>query len=97
MVPSEHAVHVAAQASCGTSHAGSDLMEYNRETIERGIEQWILGRNGERDRIVLGMYLIDGITYEEMRVRLEGIGYPLTIDGIKKIVKRRKEQLFRHI
>lgn len=72
-------------------------LEYNRETIERGIEQWIIGRNGERDRIVLGMYLVDGITYEEMRIRLEGIGYPLTVDGIKKIVRRRKEQLFRHM
>lgn len=72
-------------------------LEYNRDAIERGIEQWIIGRNGERDRIVLGMYLIDGITYEEMRIRLEGIGYPLTVDGIKKIVRRRKEQLFRHM
>lgn len=97
MVPSEYAVRAEEPASCGTSNAGSDLMEYNRDAIERGIEQWILGRNGERDRIVLGMYLIDGITYEEMRIRLEAIGYPLTTEGIKKIVKRRKEQLFRHM
>lgn len=71
--------------------------EYSRDQIETAIYQWINGRNGERDRVILGMYLLDGITFRQMQERLEAIGYPLSIDQIKKIVRKRKEQFFRHV
>lgn len=71
--------------------------ELSRADIEEAIFQWIIGRNGERDRLILRMYLLDGITFARMQDRLEGAGYPLSIDRIKKIVRKRKEELFRHI
>ena len=71
--------------------------EINRDAYAHAIDQWIIGRNGERDRIVLSMYLFDGITVAEMQRRLDRMGYELSIDGIKRIIRKRKEQLFRHI
>lgn len=73
------------------------MPEISRDAYENAIEQWILGRNGERDRKILKMYLFDGITFEQMQIRLEMTGYPLSIDQIKRIVRKRKEELFRHI
>lgn len=81
------------------AHANAETvkMEYSRDQVETAIYQWINGRNGERDRVILAMYLFDGITFRQMQTRLEGIGYPLSIDQIKRIVRKRKEELFRHI
>lgn len=76
---------------------GKSMPELNRDLLSHAIDQWIIGRNGERDRIVLSMYLFDGITISEMQRRLDGMGYPLSIDGIKRIIRKRKEQLFRHV
>lgn len=71
--------------------------ELSRADIEEAIFQWVIGRNGERDRLILRMYLLDGITFARMQDRLESAGYPLSIDQIKRIVRKRKEALFRHI
>ena len=71
--------------------------EPSRDAIAHAIDQWIIGRNGERDRIILSMYLFDGITIAEMQKRLDRMGYELSVDGIKRIIRHRKEQLFRHI
>lgn len=76
---------------------GMDKADINRDAYAHAIGQWIIGRNGERDRIVLSMYLFDGITTAEMQRRLDQMGYELSIDGIKRIIRKRKEQLFRHI
>lgn len=72
-------------------------MDLSRTELETAIQQWIIGRNGERDRVILAMYLFDGITFARMQDRPEGLGYTLSIDQIKKIVRKRKEELFRHV
>lgn len=71
--------------------------DLSRDELDAAIQQWIIGRNGERDRVILAMYLFDGITFARMQDRLETMGYELSIDQIKKIVRKRKEELFRHI
>ena len=71
--------------------------EISRAEYEAAIYQWIIGRNGERDRMILSMYLFDGLTYERMHDRLEAMGYPIGIDQIKKVIRRRKKTLFSHI
>lgn len=72
--------------------------DLDREVVEPAIFRWINGRNGERDRMILSMYLFDGITYEKMLDRIEDAGYlPMTKDNLKKFIRKRKEQLFRHI
>lgn len=68
-----------------------------RKDVETAIDQWILGRNGERDREILRMYMVDGVKFRTMQDRLEMMGYEIGIDQIKRIVRKRKEQLFRHI
>lgn len=73
------------------------IPEIGRDELETAIQQWIIGRNGERDRVILAMYLFDGITFARMQDRLEMMGYELSIDQIKKIVRKRKEELFRHV
>ena len=73
------------------------MTDLDREVVEPAIFRWINGRNGERGRMILSMYLFDGITYEKMLDKLEESGYPMTRDNLKKIIRNRKEQLFRHI
>lgn len=72
------------------------MNDIDREELEPLIFRWINGRNGERDRLILSMYLFDGITYEQMLDRLEERGYVITKDRLKQIIRKRKEQLFRH-
>lgn len=50
------------------------------------------------------MYLFDGITFERMQLRMDTLSrqihdpkYALSIDQLKKIVKKRREELFRHV
>lgn len=74
-----------------------NIPEISRAEYEAAIYQWIIGRNGERDRKILSMYLFDGITYSEMLDRLHQDGYSIELDRLKKVISERKEQLFRHI
>lgn len=76
----------------------------NRDWCEHAIDQWVIGRNGERDRFILRMYLLDGITYRQMLDRLEERAnelcdptYAIGEDRLKKIIRKRKEELFRHV
>ena len=78
--------------------------DLNRDQYDHAIDQWILGRNAERDRVILRMYLFDGITFERMQRRLDKMAedlndpkYALGIDQLKKVVHKRKFQLFKHI
>jgi len=74
-----------------------EMPEKSRDEYERAIDQWILGRNSERDRTILRMYLFDGVSYLRMQERLDEMGYPLSIDRLKRIIWKRKEELFRHL
>lgn len=74
-----------------------DPKPYGRSAVEEAIDEWIIGRNGERDRLIMRMYLFDGLTFEKMQKRLDENDYPLSVDRIKKIVLNRSEQLQSHI
>lgn len=73
------------------------MNDLDRDILEPAIWRWIIGRNGERDRMILSMYLFDGITYEKMLDRLDEAGYQMTVDNLKKVIRKRREQLFRHV
>lgn len=82
----------------------SDLEENGRKLLDAAIEEWVIGKNGERDRIIMRMHLFDGPTHDQMQKRLEKIGreiddptYDLSIDRIKKIILIRENQIQRHI
>lgn len=81
--------------------AGESLMfdasDYGRKAVDDAIEEWVIGRNGERDRIIMRLHLFDGITFQEMQKRLDKTGYPLSIDRLKQIINRRLPQIQKHI
>ena len=77
--------------------AGTADGEFCRDDYVQVIWQWVIGRNGERDRKIISMYLFDGLTYEKMLDRLQEDGYEIGLDQLKKIISKRKEQVFRHM
>lgn len=67
-------------------------MDLCRSEMERLIDEWIIGRNAERDRCILKRRLIDGITYEKLAEE-----FNLSVRQVKNIVYRSQEKLYRHI
>jgi DNA-directed RNA polymerase specialized sigma24 family protein len=70
----------------------SKVIQLCRADIERLADQWITGRNAERDREIIKRRLIDGITYE----RLAEI-FDLSDRQIKNIVYKRQEAIYKHV
>ena len=67
------------------------MMDLSRTEVEHLIEEWVIGRNAERDRRILKRRLIDGITYESLAEAED-----MSVRQIKNIVYRRQETIFRH-
>ena len=60
--------------------------------IEQAIDQWIIGRNAERNRELLKRRICDGITYERLAEEFD-----LSVRQTKNIVYKNKEKLYKHI
>ena len=67
-------------------------MDLCRSEIENLIDEWIIGRNAERDRSILKRRLIDGITYEKLAEE-----FNLSVRQVKNVVYRSQEKLYKHI
>ena len=63
----------------------------SRTEIEHLIDEWIIGRNAERDRKILKRRLLDGICYEPLAEEFD-----LSVRQVKNIVYRSQERLFKH-
>lgn len=63
-----------------------------RSAIEHLIDEWIIGKNSERDRAILKRRLLDGICYEPLAEEFD-----LSVRQIKNIVYRSEMRLFKHI
>lgn len=63
-----------------------------RSAIEHLIDEWIIGRNAERDRAILKRRLLDGICYEPLAEEFD-----LSVRQIKNIVYKSEMRLFKHI
>jgi len=59
--------------------------------ICRLIDEWIIGRNGLRDRMILKRRLIDGICFEPLAEEFD-----LSTRQVKNIVSRGEAKIFRH-
>lgn len=68
------------------------MKDYSRTQIENAIEEWIIGKNAERDRKILKRRLIDGICFEPLAEEFE-----LSVPQIKRIVYKGEEKIFKHI
>lgn len=77
------------------------MKEYSKSEIENGIDEWIIGRNGKRNRLILKLKLIDGLSYTEIADELSSDKYPetyrLEVRQIQRVIRKTEDILFRHI
>ena len=66
--------------------------DLSRTEIEFAIDEWIIGKNAERDRKVLRRRLIDGVTFERLAEEQE-----LSVSQVKRIIWKNSEIIFRHL
>lgn len=71
-------------------------MKYNinlpRSAIEHLIDEWIIGKNSERDRAILKRRLLDGVCYEPLAEEFQ-----MSVRQVKTIVYKSEAKLFKHI
>lgn len=67
-------------------------MNLSRTELEQLIDEWIVGRNAERNRAILKRRLCDGLTYDKLAEEFD-----LSVRQIKNIVYRCEDKLFSHI
>lgn len=65
--------------------------DLNRSIIEHLIDEWVIGKNGERDRKIMRRRMIDGIRISQLADE-----FNLSTDGIKQIIYKRHKQMFKH-
>jgi len=68
------------------------VRDIGRTEIESAIDEWVVGKNAERDRMIIRRRLLDGITFERLAEEFD-----LSVRATKTIVYKRKTQVFRHI
>ena len=78
------------------------MKDYSRTELENGINEWIVGRrNSERDRLILKLKLIDGLSYIEIANILNAddtpLSYKIDVRQIQRIIRKTETVLFRHI
>ena len=66
--------------------------DFSRTEIESAIDEWIIGKNAERDRKVIKRRMIDGITFERLA---EEQG--LSVSQVKRIIWKGSEIIFKHL
>ena len=68
------------------------MRDLSRTEVCDLIDEWIIGRNAERDRGILKRRLVDGLTYEQLAEEFD-----MSVRQISNIVYKRQEVLFRHM
>ena len=64
----------------------------NRTDIVIAIQEWIIGKNSERDRAIITRRLLDGITHEALAEEFD-----MSDRQIKNIVYKCENKIFKHI
>lgn len=68
------------------------MMDLSRTELERLIDEWIVGRNAERNRAIIKRRLLDGLTYEKLAEEFD-----LSVRQVKNIVYKCEDRLYSHI
>ncbi len=63
-----------------------------RSQIEDLINEWIIGKNSERDRAIIRRRLFDGITFEKLAEEFD-----LSVRQTKTIVYKTERKIFSHL
>ena len=68
------------------------MKDISRSELEHLIDEWIIGRNAERDRKIMKRRLIDGVIFDDLAEEFE-----LSVRQTKNIVYKCEERLFKHV
>ena len=68
------------------------MRDYSRSELSGAIDEWIVGKNAERDRAILKRRLIDGICFEPLAEEFD-----MSVRQIQNIVYKTQEKLFKHL
>lgn len=68
------------------------MRDLSRSEIEYLIDEWVVGRNAQRDRALLKRRLCDGITYDCLSEEFD-----LSVRQVKNIVYKREKKLYKHV
>ena len=68
------------------------MSDLSRADIEAAIDNWIIGRNAERNRMILKRRLFDGITFDRLAEEFD-----LSVRQVKNIVYRCEDKLYKHL
>ena len=77
------------------------MRDYSYSELDNGIDEWIVGRNAERNRLILKKKLIDGWSYQQILDYLNQEGMPanyrIELRQLQRIICNGRTVLFRHI
>ena len=77
------------------------MRDYSVTELENGINEWITGRNAERNRLILRLKLIRGFSYMQIANYLNSDEFPesyhIEVRQITRIIRKYETILFRHI
>ena len=68
------------------------MRDYSRSELTEAIDEWIVGKNAERDRRILYRRLIDGICFEPLAEEFD-----MSVRQIQNIVYKSQEKIFKHL
>jgi DNA-directed RNA polymerase specialized sigma24 family protein len=72
----------------------TNLENYNlsRSEWESAIDQWLVGRNSERNRKMLKRRLLDGITYERLAEEFD-----MSVQNVCNTIYKCQDRVFKHL
>ena len=69
-----------------------ELFSKSRSEWERLIDEWVIGRNSERDKAILKRRLLDGVLLEPLAKE-----FGLSVQHIKTIIYNAQSKIIKHI
>ena len=71
-----------------------NLENYNlsRSEWENAIDQWLIGKNSERNRKMLKRRLLDGITYERLAEEFD-----MSVQNVCNTIYKCQDKVFKHL
>lgn len=64
----------------------------SKSELDALIDEWIIGKNAQRDREILRRRLFDGITFEVLSLEFD-----LSVRQVKNIVYKGESKIYSHI
>lgn len=69
-----------------------ELFSKPRSEWEKLIDEWVIGRNAERDKAILKRRLLDGVLLEPLAEE-----FGLSVQQIKTIIYKSQNRIMKHI